>query len=287
MASAKRVLFVLLLALAGCQGGSSIKPQQGDGAPPGDIDVSGILDAVPRHEPVTRAGNKSPYEILGKTYRVLPSARGYREVGTASWYGTKFHGRKTANGEPYSMYEMTAAHTSLPIPSYVRVTNLANGRSVIVRINDRGPFHGGRVIDLSYAAAKKLGYAGQGTARVEVVAIDPGNYQKTSVEIPRIAAVSRLPPAVAPATAARLPDNTFLQVGAFGSKPSAQALQQKVSQVTDYQVAVRVAHTGANTLFKVLVGPVADHNQLIELRSRLQKIEQLAPFVVYDALVSE
>ncbi len=287
MARGKRALCVLLLLLAGCQGGSSIRPEPGDGPPQNDIDVSGIPDAVPRYEPITRAGNKSPYEILGKTYHVMPSARGYREVGTASWYGTKFHGRKTANGEDYSMYEMTAAHTSLPIPSYIRVTNLANGRSVIVRVNDRGPFHGGRIVDLSYAAAKKLGYASQGTARVEVAAIDPGNYQRTSVEIPRVATVSRVPPAIGASTTGRLPDNTFLQVGAFGSQRSAQFLRARVSQITAYPVAVRVARTSAATLFKVLVGPVTDHNQLIALRSHLQQSERLSPFVVYDALLPD
>lgn len=170
-----------------------------DGAPLADIDVSTIADAVPRLDPVTRAGNKNPYSVNDKTYHLLPTAKGYREVGIASWYGTKFHGRKTANGEPYSLYGMTAAHTTLPIPSYVRVRNMANGRSVIVRINDRGPFHSDRIIDLSYAAAKKLGYSDQGTARVEVTAIDPLTYQKNSVQAPQIEGT--ISPSLAPATA--------------------------------------------------------------------------------------
>src|SRR6056297_3263565 len=142
-----------------------------DRAPAGNFDVSGLDDAVPVYEAPRRAGNKSPYKVWGKQYHVLDSNDGYVVRGTASWYGEKFHGHKTSNGEVFDMYAMSAAHKSLRIPGYARVTNLDNGRSVIVRVNDRGPFHGDRLIDLSYAAAKKLGYQGRGTARVEVAAI--------------------------------------------------------------------------------------------------------------------
>lgn len=142
-----------------------------DRAPSGHFDVSSLADAVPRYEQPCSAGNKSPYSVWGKTYSVMASNEGYVERGVASWYGEKFHGHKTSNGETFDMYTMSAAHKSLQIPGYARVTNLDNGRSVIVRVNDRGPFHGDRLIDLSYAAAKKLGYQGRGTARVEVAAI--------------------------------------------------------------------------------------------------------------------
>ena len=136
------------------------------------VDTRLIANAVPKMEPVTRAGNSNPYTVLGETYHLLPTARGYKRVGTASWYGSKFHGRKTANGEVYDMYAMTAAHRTLPIPAYARVTNLANQRVIVVRINDRGPFHASRIIDLSYAAALKLGFADHGTAEVEIEVID-------------------------------------------------------------------------------------------------------------------
>ncbi|MGB5098829.1 MAG: septal ring lytic transglycosylase RlpA family protein, partial [Porticoccaceae bacterium] len=192
-----------VLLLAGCfgsrgPGGASA----GRDGPPGREADGDYPDVTPRSEAITGAGNKNPYTVLGKTYHLLPTAAGYREKGVASWYGTKFHGRATSNGEPYDMFAMTAAHKTLPIPAYVRVTNLENGRSAIVRVNDRGPFHDDRIIDLSYAAAKKLGVFDQGTARVEVVAIDPSTYQRNSVEVPRIdASASRSARPLGPAAA--------------------------------------------------------------------------------------
>jgi rare lipoprotein A len=146
------------------------------GPEPGEIppDLLAIPDAVPRAEPRSRGGNSPQYTVFGKTYRVMDEAKGYRERGGASWYGRKFHGHLTANGERYDMYAMTAAHKSLPLPSFVRVTHLGNGKSVVVRVNDRGPFHKGRIIDLSYAAAARLDMLGAGTAEVEVEAIVPG-----------------------------------------------------------------------------------------------------------------
>ena len=142
-----------------------------DGAPWWDVDVSRIPDAVPM--PHNGRYKSTSYSVLGKTYYPMNDARSYRATGTASWYGTKFHGQATANGEAYDLYGMTAAHKTLPLPSYVRVTNLENGKSVILRVNDRGPFYSDRIIDLSFAAAKKLGYAESGTARVQVEGIDP------------------------------------------------------------------------------------------------------------------
>ena len=160
---------VLLVALAAC--GST--PNKGgyykdDG--PGDKSPANVADAVPRHEPLSRGANQ-PYERFGKRYVPLTSVQSFKQRGVASWYGKRYHGNKTSNGETYDMYAMSAAHPTLPIPSYARVTNLANGRSVVVRINDRGPFLHGRIIDLSYAAAHKLGYTGAGSAQVEVESI--------------------------------------------------------------------------------------------------------------------
>jgi len=143
--------------------------------PAAGVSAGDIPDAVPRAEPPSRSGNMAEYELRGRSYRVLDSSVGYDERGIASWYGADFHGRPTSSGEPYDMYQVTAAHRTLPLPSYVEVTNLANGRSVIVRVNDRGPFHDpdSRIIDVSYAAATKLGMVGSGTANVRVRAIEP------------------------------------------------------------------------------------------------------------------
>ncbi|MEH6444681.1 MAG: septal ring lytic transglycosylase RlpA family protein [Oceanospirillaceae bacterium] len=143
-----------------------------DYGPDAVVDVSHVKNAVPKEEPLSRGGNRKSYEVLGKRYSVMDSASGFKERGGASWYGKKFHGYLTANGEKYDMYGMTAAHKSLPIPTYVKVTNLANNKHIIVRVNDRGPFHKGRVIDLSYAAAAKLDMLNSGTAQVEVEAIN-------------------------------------------------------------------------------------------------------------------
>jgi len=246
-----------------------------DGPPRRDIDVSLIPDAVPRLEPITAAGNKSPYQVFGRTYHVLPSSNGYRERGGASWYGTKFHGRQTSNGETYDMYAMTAAHRTLPIPSYVQVTNLDNGRKVIVRINDRGPFHGDRIIDLSYVAAKKLGYHQQGVSRVEVVAIDPVKFQHNAVEEPRMAYQQ-------PLSGSPLPGSTYLQAGAFSSRDAAERKQRQLSGSTGYAVKVREGRVEGRSLFKVLVGPISDQAALAEVRALLLRTENVAAFVVSD-----
>ena len=145
-------------------------PSPGDGV---SVPVFGVPDAVPRAEVKTRSGNPESYEVDGKEYHVLDTSRGYSQRGIASWYGQAFHGRSTSSGEPYDMYLMTAAHKTLPLPTYVQVTNLENGRTVVVRVNDRGPFVEGRIIDVSYVAAQRLGMVGRGTAQVEVVALDP------------------------------------------------------------------------------------------------------------------
>ncbi|MDP4157898.1 MAG: septal ring lytic transglycosylase RlpA family protein, partial [Bacillota bacterium] len=154
--------------------GGLYAPDVADGAPEIPPDIANLPEPVPHAEPLSRYGNRSPYVVLGKTYTVLPSAAGYVERGMASWYGTKFDGRVTSSLESYDLTQFSAAHRTLPLPSYARVTNLENGRSVVVRINDRGPFHEGRLIDLSYAAAIKLGVNVHGTAQVEVRGIDPG-----------------------------------------------------------------------------------------------------------------
>jgi len=172
-ASFRAAALALALPLAGCGGGSGgYYKGDGPGGPP-PVNLDKIADARPRVEPLNRGANE-PYTALGRKYVPYRSIAPYRARGVATWYGRKFHGKSTASGERYDMYAMTAAHTILPIPSYARVTNLANGRSVVVRINDRGPFHADRIIDLSYAAAYKLGYVNAGSARVEIEAVLPG-----------------------------------------------------------------------------------------------------------------
>tara|TARA_R110001592_G_scaffold321037_1_gene599304 strand:+ start:50736 stop:51647 length:912 start_codon:yes stop_codon:yes gene_type:complete len=286
------LLVAMLLHGCGSSGSGSSSSSSGgygygDGPPPKDIDVSNLPDAVPKAEPIRKAGNTSPYTVLGKTYRVLPSSVGYRERGIASWYGNKFHGRKTSNGETYSMYNMTAAHKSLPIPSYVKVTNLDNGRAVIVRVNDRGPFHGERIIDLSYAAAKKLDYSGKGTANVEVVAINPQDYQTNSVEQPHLqerpSDTKQVRATEEPNSMAEheLPSHAFLQVGAFSSEAAATSLSTRVQGLSSYPVVIRRL-SEPKPLFKVLVGPVSNSLKLLDLRNLLSQVENLSPFVVYE-----
>ena len=252
----------MLLAGCGLFGGG------GDGTPRRSLDPNRIEDAVPRRDAVTRAGNKSPYTVLGKTYRVLPTAKGYRAQGVASWYGTKFQGKHTANGERYDVYAMTAAHTTLPIPTYVRVTNLDNGRQAVVRVNDRGPFAHGRIIDLSYAAATKLGFAHRGMARVEVEAIDMDNG-------PLLATTPRRPEPPAPkpvvATPKPIAGSHYVQVGAFQNQDTANDLQRRLLPVAGrWSATVMVQPTAATpVMYRVLVGPASDRAAAEQLRSEL------------------
>lgn len=244
-------------------------------APP---DVSRVPDAVPRLEPLSRAGNRPTYEVWGTTYRVLPDASGYVREGIASWYGEKFHGYATSNGEIYDMYKMTAAHRSLPLPTFVRVTSLENGRSVIVRVNDRGPFHDNREIDLSYAAAARLDILERGTGRVRVEAIDVEQWlaeQGRSPEAgrahdgaPRAGAGQRVD------VASALP--IYLQVAALGSAESAQALQARLEATLARPVRV----AAASGTHRVQVGPLASVEQIASVRRQLSRAGFEQGFVV-------
>lgn len=285
----RRALLLGLMVLTACSSGPGQIPVSGDiqrdGAPVMTRDVSQIPDAVPRIEPITAAGNKSPYTVFGQTYHVMPTALGYQERGVASWYGTKFHGRNTSNGEIYDLYGMTAAHRSLPIPSYVRVTNVNNQRSVIVRVNDRGPFHSSRIIDLSWAAAQKLGFADHGVAPVVVEAIDPRQYQSTTIAQPALDDSPTARPASVPLASnstAPLPANTFLQVGAFSSRESAEAMQRKIVASTGQGSEVRQIRRDGADLFRVLLGPLDNQEQLASLAQQVAHVGQSRPFVVYD-----
>ncbi len=281
-----RCAYVYLLVtglLAGCSTSSTVnKPTaEKDYGPRSPVDVSHIPDAVPRHEPRTIAGNKSPYTILGKTYYVLPQSSGYKEQGIASWYGNKFHGKNTANGEVYNIYAMTAAHKTLPIPSYVRVRNLENGKSIVVRVNDRGPFHSGRIIDLSYAGAKKLGFIDKGTARVEVEAIDPPAPLLAAGQEAAVATAVAQPAVEGSVSGeAFLPDNTFLQVGAFSNYNSALSLQETIRKLTEFPVFISTLEQN-KVLYRVRIGPVKRQLDAADLHNRLVKNNLPTPQIVY------
>lgn len=188
----RQILFIFIittLVLSGCSTRSASKHKK-DG-PPKHIPANLLKtpDAIPKIEPLSRYGNRfgkhgksNTYVALRKRYRVMTTSRGYRARGLASWYGTQFHGRRTSNGERYDMFAMTAAHPTLPLPTYVKVTNLENGKTIVVKINDRGPFHQGRLIDLSYVAAAKLGVLTRGTAHVEVESIDPRDHSSRTLK---------------------------------------------------------------------------------------------------------
>ena len=246
-----------------------------DRAPAKPIDIINIPEVVP--EPVVRtiAGNRSPYTVLGKSYFVLPSEEGYSERGIASWYGEKFHGHKTSNGEVFDMYQVSAAHKSLPIPSFLRVTNLENNRSIIVRVNDRGPFHGNRIIDLSYAAALKLGYADIGTARVQLDAIITEKLSSDSVSIGNIE-----PKALSPVSRVLI-KNQYLQIAALSSRESATELLANVEEVIDEPVFINTMKNPAGkTLYRVRVGPIGDPAELENISRKLVAADFGMPYPV-------
>lgn len=222
--------------------------QRVDGLPAQPKDVSLVPDAEPMPEPPSKQGNASSYVVFGKTYRVLNSSRGFSQTGTASWYGNKFHGHLTSNGEIYDMYAMSAAHTSLPLPTYLEVTNLDNQRRVIVRVNDRGPFVGKRIIDLSYAAAAKLDMLQTGTARVRVTAIDPVQWQAQQARKAKLANNAPV----------NSNNQVYLQVAALGDAQAAMQLRHKLTSLTSAPVRI-VQPTNASAFYRVQVGPLAQH----------------------------
>jgi rare lipoprotein A len=242
--------------------------------------LDSIPDAVPKAEPLHRYANR-PYSALGKTYTPLQTTGNYKERGTASWYGKKFHGQHTSIGETYDMYGMTAAHPTLPIPSYARVTNLANGKSVIVRVNDRGPFLHQRIMDLSYVAAYKLGYINMGSAEVEVESIAvSGNAPIDSGVVPPVVSVDPLPPApVIPVeTDGRPNGKIFLQLGAFKSSQGAESFLGRM-RVELGDSGKRLSLYEKKGLTRVHLGPYANANEARNAASRLASTLGFKPFV--------
>ena len=292
----------------GSRGGYYQDDGPGDN-PPANLDQ--IEDAEPGLEPLNRAAN-NPYTVFGQQYVPYKALTPYRQRGVGSWYGRKFHGQRTSSGGPYDMYAMTAAHPTLPIPSYARVTNLGNGRSVIVRVNDRGPFHSGRLIDLSYAAAYKLGYAGSGSASVEVESI-------TREDMPMIAATRRR--AVPPVTAAAAPQanaeqpvaetqamapvilaaasalqpepakpaqaipvdaeasGIYLQLGAFSGRDNAENFRTRVyQQLAWLNDAIQIF--SRDGMFRLHLGPYRDRDEANVMAEKIREALQFKPVVV-------
>ena len=236
-------MVLLLLAACATQPKVEPEPEPADGPSFAGIRAEDVKDAQPRPEPRAHYGNNSPYEVFGKKYYLLDSATGYRQRGIASWYGSKFHGRRTSSGEPYDMHLATAAHKTLPLPTYAQVTNLENGRQVIVKINDRGPFKEDRLIDLSYGAALRLGMIGTGTARVEVRAIDTSGKRVAETDTS---------------------EGIWLQAGAFGKREGAEELVNRLTRADLKPVSI---HDG-DRLFRVWLGPYASNPEIEEVIQR-------------------
>lgn len=272
--------------------GGLYKPGVPDGGPPIPPDIGHLVEPEPSDEPRARYGNRSPYTVLGKDYHVMDDARGYVARGISSWYGTKFHGRATSSLEPYDMYQFTAAHKSLPLPTHVRVTHLGNGRSVVVRVNDRGPFHEGRLIDLSYAAAVKIGMHIDGTAPVEIRVLKPGETPP-----PPPAAMSReqawaaaragiVPttsqPAAMPAPAAPVSGRVWLQVASFGEPGNAQRLVERLESARVGATSVQRAQVGARTVYRVRLGPFESAERSRSASERLQGLGLGVPTLIAE-----
>ena len=290
--------------------GLDINRAHKDGAPWWDVDVSRIPDATPTlHSGPYKA---NPYTVLGKTYFPLQESKTYVASGTASWYGTKFHGQNTANGEVYDLYGMSAAHKTLPLPSYVRVTNLDNNKTVVLRVNDRGPFYSDRIIDLSYAAAKKLGYAETGTARVKVEGIDPqqwwaakGRPAPLMLNEPKIAqnrapvltastgTVEQWTPPPQQHAAAVVPvqidakknasvpaSGQYLQVGAFANPDAAELLRSKLSGMVSAPVFISSIVRNQQTLHRVRLGPIGSPNEIQQVQNSVRLANLGSPSVV-------
>jgi len=287
---------LLVLALAGCASAPAPSPrveaptQADKPAPtaatprgggfykddgPGDnppADIERIPDAEPKAEPLHRFAN-NPYIVFGKTYTPDTSGRPYQAEGIASWYGRKFHGQRTSSGEPYDMYGMTAAHPTLPIPSYVRVTSLQNGKSVVVRVNDRGPFHSDRLIDLSYSAAYKLGLIRNGSGRVRVERIDPANWMPTT------AAGAEPEKAVIPPRPADEAGGYWVQLGAFSLQSNAeQMLSRLKTQVAE--LADRLRLVDGDGVVRLRAGPYPNRADADEAAALVRRMTDIAPMVI-------
>ena len=258
--------------------------------PPANLDA--VPDAQPRAEPI-RAANARPYTAMGRTYVPMTALQPYSETGIASWYGKRYNGQPTASGEIYDMYAMTAAHPTLPIPSYARVTRVDGSRSVVVRVNDRGPFHSDRIIDLSYTAAYKLGILSDGSARVRVESIIPGQAPVAEPEIaeavykpsPAAPAPAAPPPAASPSPAAAEPvasapaPGIYLQLGAFGSQDNADSFLRRMRAELPSLDGMANVFPG-DGLYRVQAGPYPSRTVAQQVADRIERILDLKPLFV-------
>lgn len=261
-----------------------------DKAPEGYFDFSKVPDAVPKWEPMSPGGNKTPYRVNGKTYHLLPNAHGYVEEGLASWYGLKFHGELTSNGETYNMYEMSAAHKSLPLPTYLKVTNLENGKTVVVRVNDRGPFHSERIIDLSFAAANRLGFADKGTAKVRLESITPAPptpaiKPKSTKATPQKERVETPVPASAKAAKEKLAP--FVQVAAYSNRQAAERLKKQLTERLGMdKVFVATSALGDRPVYRVRLGPYQNEVEATAVRQRIEAENIGEPIVITRSVLA-
>jgi len=289
-AAARVATLLLALTLAGCFHRHSTRPtppratqapatsgryaQDQDSGPGAAPEIDKIAEPVPKIEPRSRYGNKSPYTVLGKTYHVLPSCAGYDQRGIASWYGKKFHGYTTSNFERYNMYAYSAASKVLPLPCYVRVTNLENGRSVIVRVNDRGPFVANRIIDLSYVAAVKLGVWPKGTAMVEVRGIDPRHADTGAHRAEHRTAMTKPQKTHSP--------RLYVQVGAYAETANARRAANRAQATHLGRVEINRVRVGGKTLYRVRLGPLSDADAADRVSARLRAMGLGAARVAVD-----
>lgn len=279
----RAIVSVVVVAMLGACGGKGVK----DSGPGGSVAIPDLPgDAIPRPEARSRYGNGPVYEVFDNSYTVMASGAGYSERGVASWYGQKFHGRLTSNRETYNMYAMTAAHKTLPLPTYVRVRNLRNNTSIVVRVNDRGPFVNNRIIDLSYAAALKLDMIGDGTSLVEITAITfddpPGDYPTQQPMTPQPARQSA-PPPVDPTPPQTMDANKiYVQVGAFGSRDNAERRSTALSAAHIANVFIHADTSVRPTLYRVRIGPIHDVIQYDVIVEELENIGIPDPYLITE-----
>jgi len=253
---------LIFLIFAGC---SSVTVER-DSAPDRPVDTSSVPDAIPKAETRSKYGNPESYVVFGKRYYVMNDNRGFTQQGIASWYGKKFHGRRTSSGETYDMYAMTAAHKTIILPAYVEVTNLENGKKVVVKVNDRGPFHENRIIDLSYSAATKLDVVAKGTALVKIRVVGSG-YTSQQASRKRGAPVETLSPDGSPG-------DFFIQVGAFSELDNAENLRRKLNGIGNTLVKISQVVVDNRSLYRVRIGPISDIEYADKIVQQLIQLDE-------------